>query len=234
MIILWLYFTEEVCVTENKFSYLNKVACDTEVHLQIITPTKALRLKTRLIGVDPNMSVIVAMGHSSDWLSAKQYIREGQKVIVRLMSTEQPNANLVAFQSNIQKLMSIAGRWLVLDYPKELQQVALRKDQRLPTRIEAKLLNPETKKVASQGFLSDLSIHGCAFIGEPIKQASSSDKYFLQVSIAGETKSIIIVIKNRKKVDKQSSLMQYGGILEGDPEKLKLFVEPLLIDYVFT
>ncbi|GLS89219.1 hypothetical protein GCM10007916_02860 [Psychromonas marina] len=218
---------------ENKCSYLNKIACATEVHLQIITPTKPIRLKTRLIGVDPNMSVILSMGNNSEWLAAKQYIREGQKVIVRLMNTEQPNANIVAFQSNIQKLMSIAGRWLVLDYPKELQQVPLRKDQRLPIHIEAKLLDPETKKVCSAGFLSDLSIQGCAFIGEAITQASSSEKYLLQVPISDNIKSTIIVIKNRKKVDMQSGYMQYGGVLEGDEDTLKLFVEPLLIEYVF-
>ena len=221
-------------MTDNKYSYLNKIACDTEVHLQIITPTKPIRLKTRLIGVDPNMSVILAMGSNNDWLAAKQYIREGQKVIVRLMSTEQPNANLVAFQSNIQKLMSIAGRWLVLDYPKELQQVPLRKDQRLPIHIEAQLINPETKKVCSKGFLSDLSIHGCAFIGEPLLKISVSEKYLLQVSITEEVESIVILIKNSKKVDKQRSLIQYGGVLQGDEEQLKLFVEPLLISYVFN
>jgi hypothetical protein len=223
-----------VSVTENKYSYLNKIACDTEVHLQIITPTKPVRLKTRLIGVDPNMSVILAMGNNSDWVSAKQYVREGQKVIVRLMNTDQPNANLVAFQSNIQKLMSIAGRWLVLDYPKELQQVPLRKDQRLPIHIEAQLINPETKKVCSKGFLSDLSIHGCAFIGEPLQKISVSEKYLLQVSITDEVKSILILIKNSSKADKQRNLVQYGGVLQGDEQQLKLFVEPLLISYVFN
>ena len=219
---------------DDKYSYLNKIACDTEVHLQIITPTKPVRLKTRLIGVDPNMSVILAMGNSSEWLSAKQHIREGKKVIVRMMSTEEPNANLVAFQSHIQKLMSIAGRWLVLDYPKDLQQVPLRKYQRLPIHIDAKLLHPETKKICSTGFLSDLSVHGCAFVGEPIKNATVSEKYLLEVLVAGESKFITVVIKNRKKLDISSNSIQYGGILEEEAAQLKLFVEPLLIEYIFN
>jgi hypothetical protein len=223
-----------VFVTDDKFSYLNKIACATEVHLQVITPTKPVRLKTRLIGVDPNMSVILAMGNSSEWLAAKQYVREGQKVIVRLMSTDHPSANLVAFQSHIQKLMSIAGRWLVLDYPKELQQVPLRKDQRLPIHIEAKLLHPDTKKVCSTGFLSDLSVHGCAFVGEPIKKASSTEKYLLEVSVSEQSKSIIVEIKNRKKVEMSNDSIQYGGVLEGEPAQIKSFVEPLLIEYIFN
>ena len=218
----------------DKYSYLNKIACETEVHLQIVTPTQPVRLKTRLIGVDPNMSVIVAMGNNGEWLSAKQYIREGQKVIVRLMSTELPDANLIAFQSNIQKLMSIAGRWLVLDYPKEVQQLPLRQNRRLAVHIDAKLLHPETKKVCSCGFLKDLSINGGAFIGESINQASLDKKYILQVMLEGQEKSIIIMVRNTKKSDKKGNLVQYGVTLEGEEQSAKQFVEPLLIDCLFN
>ncbi|WP_028866514.1 flagellar brake domain-containing protein [Psychromonas hadalis] len=214
---------------DEKYSYLNKIACETEVHLQIITPTQPVRLKTRLIGVDANMSVIVAMGSDGEWISAKQYIREGQKVIVRLISTDQPDANLIAFQTHIQKLMSIAGRWLVLDYPKAVQQLSLRQHLRVPVYIEAKLLHPETKKISSSGFLSDLSLHGGAFIGESIKQASLDKKYILQVLVEGEKKSIVITIKNRKRAGEKGSSVQYGLIIEADEKLSKQFVEPLLV-----
>jgi len=219
---------------EDKYSYLNKIACETEVHLQVVTPTQPVRLKTRLIGVDPNMSVILAMSTNSEWISAKQYIREGQKVIVRLMNTEHPDANLLAFQTNIQKLMSIAGRWLVLDYPKEVQQLSLRQHMRLPVHIEAKLLHPETKKECSSGFLNDLSIHGGAFIGEPIKQASLDKRYILQLLLEGDKKSIVIMIKNTKKADNKGSLIQYGLVMKAQGEQVKQFVEPLLIDCLFN
>lgn len=229
-----LYFQERGAVVpdsiEDKYSYLNKIACETEVHLQIITPTQPVRLKTRLIGVDPNMSVIVAMGSSGEWISAKQYVREGQKVIVRLMSTDHPDANLVAFQTQIQKIMSIAGRWLLLDYPKEVQQVPLRQHFRLPVHIEAKLLHPETKKTCSSGFLNDLSIQGGAFIGESIRQASLDKKYILQVMANGNKKSIVIEIKNTKKVEQD---IQYGLILVAEEQQSKEFVEPLLLDCLF-
>jgi len=212
---------------EGKYHHLNKIACESEVYLQVMAPTKAVRLKTRLIGVDPNMSVIVSMGNNAEWEAAKQLMREGQKVIVRIMSTAQPNASLLAFQSKIQKVMTIAGRWVVLDYPKEVQQVPLRQDQRLPIRIEASLLNPENKKVCSTGFLSDLSVNGCAFVGEPIEKANLSKKYILQLSNTYQNKSIIMAIKNSKKADALGNSMQYGGALEGDGKK---FAEPLLID----
>lgn len=215
--------------TDDKYHYLNKIACKTEVHLQIITPTQAVRLKTHLIGVDEDMSVIIAMGSDSEWIAAKQYIREGQKVIVRLISTDQPDANLIAFQTQIQKLMSVAGRWLLLDYPQEVQQLSLRQHLRLPVHIEAKLLHPETKETASSGFLSDLSMLGGAFVGESIKLASIDKKYILQLLVEGEKKSIFIAIKNSKRTDKQGNIVQYGLVIEGDKRLSKQFVEPLFI-----
>lgn len=219
---------------DDNYAYLNKIACGTEVHLQIITATQPVRLKTRLIGVDPSMSVIVAMGSSGEWISAKQYIREGQKVIVRLISTEQPDANIVAFESNIQKLMSIAGRWLLIDYPTIVQQLPLRQSLRLPVHIAAKLLHIESKKMCTSGFLNDLSIHGGAFIGEVIKQPLAHKQYILQLIICGEKKSILVSIKNTKKVDNNGNVIQYGVILEGEDKVIKQFVEPLLIDSLFN
>jgi len=213
--------------TESKYHYLNKIACESEVYLQIMAPTKAVRLKTRLIGVDPNMSVLISMGNSAEWIAAKEHIREGQKVIVRIMSTALPDANLLAFQTKIQKVMSVAGRWMLLDYPQEVQQAPLRQDQRLSMRIEASLLDPESKKVCSTGFLSDLSINGCAFVGDPIEKSKALKKYLLQLSSENDNKSILMVVKNSKKADALGNSMLYGGALEGDAKK---FAEPLLID----
>ena len=215
---------------DDKYAYLNKISCETEVHLQVVTPTQAIRLKTRLIGVDPNMSVIVAMGNTNEWLAAKQYIREGQKVIVRLMSTDHPEANLVAFQSNIQKLMSLAGRWLVIDYPKEVQQLALREHRRLPVNIDATLIEPETKKVCSTGHLSDLSIQGGAFIGEPIKSQTKDKKYTLQVSVDGDEKSVAIVIKNTKPLHQSGSKVKQGFVIEEEIDNAKKFIGAVLSD----
>tara|TARA_R110001583_G_scaffold42029_2_gene133613 strand:- start:16596 stop:17273 length:678 start_codon:yes stop_codon:yes gene_type:complete len=219
---------------DDKYTYLNRIACETEVHLQIVTPTQAIRLKTRLIGVDPNMSVIIAMPSTSEWLAAKQYIREGQKVIVRLMSTEHPDASLVAFQSNIQKLMSVAGRWLLLDYPKEVQQLALREHRRLPVHIRAKLLDPANEQVCSSGHLNDLSVHGGGFIGERLKPTLKDKKYILQVVIDGEKKSVPVVIKNSKNAAKSGELVKYGVVIEADKEISKTFVESLLSDSLFN
>ena len=220
----------------DEYAHLNKMPCETEVYLQIITPTQPIRIKTRLIGVDPYMSVILAMSSDPEWLSAKEYIREGQKVIVRLVNSDQPDANIIAFQSQVQKLMSIAGRWLVLDYPKSIQQVALRLHSRLPTHLDASLLDQQTQKPCSQGVLTDISINGGAFTGAPIKGAPLDKNYLLKVTLDSEQEAqmIPVAVKNSKKISKNKQLVQYGLHLKGNAEKSKLFVEHLVLHYLFN
>ena len=214
--------------------YLNKIACETEVYLQIVTPTQRLRLKTRLIGVDPNMSVIVAMGNDAEWATAKEYIRDGQKVIVRLVNGDQSDAFILAFQTQIQKLMSIAGRWLVLDYPAGIQKVALRQHSRLPIDMKASLLNLGTKKAVSTGVLTDISIDGGAFIGELLPGKVIDRRYILEVKQEKSIQVIQVVIKNNKKLSNKNNLVQYGLNLESTEEISKKFVEDLILYYLFN
>lgn len=214
--------------------YLNKIPCETEVYLQIVTPTQRLRLKTRLIGVDPNMSVILAMGSDADWNATKEYIRDGQKVIVRLVNGEQSDAFILAFQTKIQKLMSIAGRWLVLDYPAGIQKVALRQHSRLPIDMKASLLNLGTKKVISTGVLTDVSIDGGAFIGEELSRKAIDRRYILEVKQEKSIQAIQVVVKNSKKLSNKNNLVQYGLNLESTEDVSKKFVEDLILYYLFS
>jgi len=214
--------------------YLNKIPCETEVYLQIITPTQRLRLKTRLIGVDPNMSVILAMGSDPEWLAAKEYIRDGQKVIIRLVNGEQSDAFILAFQSKIQKLMSIAGRWLVLDYPAGIQMVTLRQHSRLPIDTKASLLNLGSQKVVSTGVLTDISVDGGAFIGEKLSGKPIDRRYILEIKQEKSTEIIQVVVKNSKKLSNKNNLMQYGLNLESTKDVSKKFIEDLLLDYLFN
>ncbi|MCG6202016.1 flagellar brake domain-containing protein [Psychromonas antarctica] len=220
----------------DEYAHLNKIACETEVYLQIITPVQAIRLKTRLIGVDPNMSIILAMGSDQEWLSAKESILEGKKLIVRLVNSEQPEAYIIAFQTQVQKLMSIAGRWLVLDYPKSIQRVALRLHSRLPTYIDAMILDQETKKACCKGVLTDISINGGAFIGGPISGQVIDKKFILQVSLANEegAQKIPVIVKNSKILSGHNQLVQYGLNIASTTEKSKSFVEHLVLHSLFN
>jgi hypothetical protein len=220
----------------DEYAYLNKIPCATEVYLQVITPIQAIRLKTRLIGVDPYMSVIVANGSDQEWLAAKESIREGQKMIVRLVNGEQPDAHIIAFQTQVQKIMSIAGHWLLLDYPKTIQRVALRQHSRLPTNIDALLLDSQTKKICCKGVLTDISSNGGAFIGEPMQGTVIDKQFILKVKLANEPEAqmSLVVVKNSKKLSSHNSLVQYGLNIMGTEEASKLFVEHLVLYALFN
>jgi len=215
----------------DEYAYLNRIPCATEVYLQIMTPTQSIRLKTHLIGVDPYMSVILANGSDHGWLAAKESIREGQKVIVRLVNGEQPDAHIIAFQTQVQKLMSIAGRWLLVDYPKTIQRVALRQHARLPTNIDALLLDPQTKKICRKGVLTDISINGGAFVGEPLQGDVIDKEFILKIKLANEDKgqTSVVIVKNSKKLGNHDSLVQYGLNIMGGEEIAKIFVERLIL-----
>jgi len=220
----------------DEYACLNEIPCATEAYLQIMTPTQSIRLKTRLIGVDPYMSVILANGSDHGWLAAKESIREGQKLIVRLVNGEQPDAHIIAFQTQVQKIMSIAGRWLLLDYPKTIQRVALRQHSRLPINIVALLLDPQTKKICCKGVLTDISSNGGAFIGDPMQGNIMDKSFILKTQLANEqqVQESMVIVKNSKKLCAHNALVQYGLNIKGTDEAAKLFVEHLVLYALFN
>lgn len=217
------------------FDELNTLPCNTIAHLQILTPTKAIRLKTNLIGIDPNMSVILAIRHDHDWSAAKNHIREGQGAIIRLLNFDSPEANIIAFRTSIQKIMSIVGNWLVLDYPKkELQKVSLRKSSRITIHIECNIVDKSSKKIVSSGVLHDISIHGCAFIGKILSKETVDSKYELQVKVDGQDTPLacpVTVINNAEK-DNLETQQQFGLIFQKDDEKSKEFIQKIILSHL--
>ena len=213
------------------FNYLDNIPCNTGVNLQILTATQPIRLKTRLIGVDPNMSVILAMSNDQDWLSAKNFIREGQGAVVRLINHDDSEANIVAFRSQIQKIMSICGRWLVLDYPQQLQKVALRNFSRISIHVECAIIDEKSQTELSRGYLHDISINGCAFIGEFIKGCTVEARYQLQVKFAEIQFSMLvpITVKNIQYGDMNTVNKQYGLVFDANNQETQDFIQQVIL-----
>jgi c-di-GMP-binding flagellar brake protein YcgR len=216
-----------------EFNLLNQVNCGETVHLQIITATKRIRLKTRLIGVDPNMSVILAFMNDPSWDRALPYIKESNDVIVRFMHKKRQQACIIAFRSSIQKIMTITGRWLVLDYPKAIESAEIRQHRRVTVNIEASLTHPDTQVVLSMGLLSDISFQGCAFVSKDELALNLDDIYILSVDISDEGKKVelSVTLKNIQKIT-TSSEFQYGLIFNSTDEKLKDSLQYLLLHHL--
>ncbi|MCG9738867.1 flagellar brake protein [Shewanella insulae] len=211
--------------TEIDLAYLNRINCNTEAQLQILTPLRPIRLKTRLIGIDPDNAIILALGQDKYWQAAQDYITQGQGVVVRLINSDDPEANILAFRSQIKTLLNNAGRWLVVNYPKELQSVALRQHCRIPVHLAASIHERQTEghstHVCSSGFLQDVSVKGGAYIGEEIEGATLDKGYRLQVKFeeTPETLSVPITLKNIQSPEPGRSQYQYGFTLDESQEE---------------
>lgn len=225
-----------------EFSDLDSIACNTEVNIQIPTPTQAIRLRTRVIGVDPQSSVILALGTDKHWQHATEFITQGQGVVIRIIKSDEPEATVLAFRSNISKLLNSAGRWLVINYPKELQKVALRQHSRIPIKVESSMRaapleaggeSSEAKPLA-HGHLTDISIKGGAFVCEKTESLVKDGNNLLQVKIMPEmeTISIPVTIRNIVEVENDKTLTQYGFELDSPQSEAELFVQKVILNHL--
>lgn len=219
-------------IDNREFTRLNHVNCGEVIHLQIITPTKPIRLKTRLIGVDPNMSVILAFGSDGSWERAVGHIKESNDVIVRFMHHEQQQALVVAFRSSIQKIMNVTGRWLVLDYPKAIESAELRQHLRVPVKLEGSLLNPDDQSIIIEGVLSDISIQGCAFVTEKDAQLTIDAIYTLNIEVGGDSQKIELSVALKNTQNLSPGQIQYGLIFMTPADEAKKSVQQLLIHHL--
>ena len=219
-------------IDNQQFERLNQVNCGEIVHLQIITATKPIRLKTRLIGIDPSMSVIVAFGNDANWEKALPYIKESKNVVVRLLSNEQ-QANIIAFRTSIQKIMTIAGRWLVLDYPVAIESAELRQHLRIPLKIEASLLDNTLNNSLAVGSLNDISIQGCAFISQREPALSLNTAYRLSIKSEedGNTIELPVTLKNIQ-MSTRGGEFQYGLVFVLPKVDAKTSIQQLILHYL--
>jgi hypothetical protein len=222
-------------MTENKlFNDLNSMSCNTEAKLQVLTATNSVRLKTNLIGVDPGNSIILAMKNDSDWLSIRKHLHEGQGVIVRLVSPNETKARIVAFRSNIQKIITICGRWMVLDYPKQMQEVALRKHSRISIQITSSILTEDLQSQLSYGTICDISINGCAFFGEPIANFDIGQSYQLQIQYSQTQMSEAVPIILKSITEADSEKQKYGFAFNVGDKEITNFIQEVLFHHLYN
>jgi len=157
-------------------SYLSSVPCNTEVSIQIITPTQAIRVRSHLVGVDRQLCLILHRGNDAAWQSAKNYIREGQNLVIRLINTNESDARVVAFRSTIIKLDSVISRWLIVSFPQQIQAIKLRKYTRQALKLKASITLLESGKEISSGILNDISLSGCGYLGQKLSKQDEKQK----------------------------------------------------------
>ncbi|WP_055731984.1 PilZ domain-containing protein [Agarivorans gilvus] len=212
----------------NKF---NALPCQTEVHLQLPTATKPIRLRSRLIGIEPGMCVIISRGTDQHWEMARELIREGQSIVVRLVNEGDPNATIFAYRGAISKLMSTVGRWLVIDYPRNLQKISLRQHSRLPIYLNCRLQSLGKQADTFSAILKDLSLNGSGIVTEEIPHTLRQQPFKLELTIEGQKAFAIKTrICNQRLEHGSSSRMHYGLSFDASEREKQQFIEAALLE----
>ncbi|MFT5235313.1 MAG: hypothetical protein ACI90A_000676 [Shewanella sp.] len=228
-----------------QFSYLDHMACSTDVNIQILTSSQVFRLHSRFIGVDPKNSIILELGQDKHWQKAKSFIVLGQELIVRIVKSDEPSANVLAFKSRIQRIETNLGSWLLLDYPTELQNVALRHQSRISINIDSEIISAsksdeegeqsDERKPLALGLLSDISIKGGAFVSSGLNTIICDKSYFLKV-ITYDLKniSIPITIKNVLPIEHDNEAFQYGFVFNFSQQKSEAIVQKIVMSHLLN
>ncbi|WP_432453430.1 MULTISPECIES: PilZ domain-containing protein [unclassified Agarivorans] len=218
-------------ISPDLLAEFNALPCQTEVHLQIPTATKPLRLRSRLIGIEPGMCLILSRGIDQQWEAAKEKIREGQSIVIRLVNQGDPNATIFAYRGNISKLMSSVGRWLVVDYPRRIQKISLRQHSRMPIALASTLLCQHQAQTSFHGVLKDLSLNGGGFVCEPIPLPLSSLPFKLQLNLDNNPSiSIDASICNQHLEQRTPERLHYGLTFNAKNAEKKNFVQMALLE----
>ncbi|ACA86547.1 flagellar brake domain-containing protein [Shewanella woodyi] len=220
-----------------EFSLLDHMSCNTEVNIQILEPDQVLRLHSRFIGVDPKRMIILELGGDAQWQKAQNFLFIGQEVIVRIIRSNEPKANVLAFKSKIQRVERNLGYWLLIDYPEELQKVALRHQSRLPISLSSAIVpakdkeNSQKDKPLALGALKDISIKGGAFISSGLNIILCEESYLLKVELSSQldTELVPITIKNILPIEHDDEAFQYGFTINCSQAKAESIVHKLLM-----
>ncbi|MPW28537.1 hypothetical protein F9L16_05920 [Agarivorans sp. B2Z047] len=236
---IWLNYVIETIdidvdpIAPELLKQFNALPCQTEVHLQIPTPTKPLRLRSRLIGIEPGMCVILSRGIDQNWEAARDLIREGQSIVVRIVNEGDPNATIFAYRGSISKLMSSVGRWVVLDYPRNVQKISLRQHSRLPISLSCNMRSSADSQESFSGLLKDLSLNGGGFVSSPIPLPLTKQVFTLELPIEGQDPlAITASICNQHLEQRSPEKVHYGLSFDADDNLKQKFIESALLEIV--
>ncbi|GHF96455.1 PilZ domain-containing protein [Thalassotalea marina] len=131
------------------------------IDFQVNHPVQ-VRLKLSLVGYETGKYIILKYPTSGDNYS--DVLVEGNVAIVRYL-VEGDHGCCFAFRSTIRNITKTPERFIVLNYPKKIENRQLRAHQRVTTHMPAaiSLNEPNQSNVEINGIIVDLSLKGCGF-----------------------------------------------------------------------
>lgn len=135
------------------------------VDIQINHPVP-IRFKTPLIGYELGKYIILKHPNPGREKNYRDVLVEGNVMIVRYLM-EGAHGQCFAFRTTIRQVTLLPEKFIILDYPKNIENRELRMHQRIITHLPAKITSVETKdgvdSSSISGVIGDISAKGCGF-----------------------------------------------------------------------
>ncbi len=133
------------------------------VDLQINHPVQ-VRIKVSLIGYEIGRYIILKYPNVLKATDYSDVLVEGNVAIVRYL-LEGDKGCCFAFRATIRNITQSPEKFIILTYPKRIENRQLRSHQRITTHLPAaiSLNQPNQTNVEINGIIADLSLKGCGF-----------------------------------------------------------------------
>jgi len=198
--------------------------------VQINHPVQ-VRLKVPLIGYELGKYIILKYPNVVSNAAYSDVLVEGNVVVVRYL-LEGDQGCCFAFRSTIRTVTHKPEKYLILSYPKKIENRQLRQHQRITTHLPAaiSLNDPEQSSIRINGIIGDLSLKGCGFTFKTDNENTKVNKRDVFLCIAHHDKEEILipakVCNSRNEQGKINVGIQFN---EGD-KQVALLLEHLFID----
>ncbi len=167
------------------------------------------RWQVKLIGYLPGTSLLVTTPTTGDKI---MIIREGQRFVARMMAGNR----IVGFTTTVLRSCSRPFPYLHLSYPEDVQQITVRKAQRVNVRLFASLKNTNPGfqfDKPQSGTIVDISTSGALLVSDKqLGEAEDSVTINCMIRIAGVEKLLSVPATLRNVHLENSEQKFYHGL----------------------
>lgn len=153
----------EAIKQENEIPDVFELLPGTMLDIQINYPVQ-VRFKLPLIGYELGKYILIKYPNVPKSVNYSDVLVEGNVAVVRYL-LEGDKGCCFAFRATIKSITQKPEKFLILNYPKSIENRQLRLHQRISTHLPAaiSLNEPTLSNVKINGIISDLSLKGCGF-----------------------------------------------------------------------
>ncbi len=214
--------------------FINHLTPGKVIDLQLGS-TSIVRIKPTVIGIDLGVYLLVKFPSKLNPADYKDVLVEGTRVIVRYI-LEGEHGECIAFTTTIQHVSLKPNRLVFLNYPIRIENRQLRTYQRerthLPAQISPNKINDKLTGSCLDGYIVDISAHGCQFSFRPGEGKGGIKKcpVYIAITLMGMEEPFLI------KAHVKNNRLENGHILvgimfdESSLEKISVLLEDMAIN----